>query len=135
MMSALLLILFSVVPVELIARDKCDVLLYEKVYDGDGKIVFIQVCPLDWNPNAERYDYVCWRLDNLQRLRPQRDWRRGGYIVRFADGEIVREIRAVSMRDAWVQEDSELAAREVWPKENRRGLINIGAVPCPSPTR
>lgn len=123
-MKALVLMLLSVLPRPDVAEDRCDVLLYEHFYDGDGRKVFTQLCPLDWNAEESRYDYVCFRLEKqCGSLRPQRDWLRGGYSVTFADGELLRVVRAHAMREDWTQTDSELTAREVLPKERRRGLI------------
>ena len=112
----------AIVPHDVVLRERCDVLLYEHVYDDEGRKVFTQLCPLDWHPHHERWDYVCFRLENARCLRPERAWQRGGYVVRFIDGDLPREIWAPSMREEWVQADSEVAAREVLPKESRRGL-------------
>lgn len=121
-MKCLILLLACLNPVEDIAVDHCDVLFTEHFYDDRGRLVFTQLVPLDWNQNAERWDVVSWRLVKCRSMIPERDWRRGGYVVRFMDGETLRIIRADGFREEWNQRDSELAWREVLRKEDRRLL-------------
>lgn len=122
-------LLLCIVPIEDVARDRADVLFVEHFYDDQGRLVFDQLVPLEWSRERERYDVICWRLIKCSSMMPERDWRAGGYLVRFVDGEILREIRAPAMREEWGQTDSELAAREVWPKEMRRELSKPAARP------
>jgi len=121
-MISTFLLLIALNPVENIAEDRCTVLFVEHFYSESGQLVFDQLVPLEWNPHAERHDVICWRLIKTPGMVPERDWRRGGYVVRFMDGETLRIIRADSLREEWNQHDSEMAWREVLPKEYRKGL-------------
>jgi hypothetical protein len=56
---------------------------------------------------------------------PQRDWREGGYQSVWQDGEVLRRVRAESMRETWTQYDPELIEREYLPRERRRELRMI----------
>jgi hypothetical protein len=53
---------------------------------------------------------------------PERDWERGGWSVLWQDGEVVRLVRAKSMRRTYLQFDPEIEDRKILSKEKRRGL-------------
>jgi hypothetical protein len=63
---------------------------------------------------------------------PQRNWTDGAYTAIWIDGEVLREVRAGSMRESWTQYDPELIEREFLPKEKRRELRTVSAA-LPSP--
>ena len=124
-MEVLALLVLSIVPVESGPfEERCDCLLYEMVYDDNGTNFLIQLCPMDWNPHHERWEYWGFRVQNpMQSLRPERDWLKGGYVVRWVEGDVMRVIRADSMVEHHTQTDSELLARTVQPVEKRRGFL------------
>jgi hypothetical protein len=91
-------------------------------YDEQGRLVFDQVIFYDWAPEHSRYNVRAWRLVKNPAQLPERDWRDGGYLAVWQDGEVLRRVRAASMRETWTQYDPELVEREYLPKERRREL-------------
>jgi hypothetical protein len=63
-----------------------------------------------------------WRLVKNPAQLPQRDWKDGGYLAVWQDGEVLRHVHGQSMRETWTQYDPELIEREYLPKEQRREL-------------
>jgi hypothetical protein len=64
-----------------------------------------------------------WRLVKNSQQLPQRDWLAGGYSSAWMDGELLRHVRAQSVRETWLQYDPELVERDYLPKERRRELV------------
>ena len=106
-------------------RDQCDVIWLQHFHGDDGRLVFDQMIFLKWNDDAATYDVIAWRLVKAPQQLPQRDWRTGGYIAQWYDGEVLRTVRAPSVRESHDQYDPELAAREQLPREMRRELTAL----------
>jgi hypothetical protein len=113
-------------PPEHAATDRVDVIEVNHFYDEHGKLVFDQLLFFDWSPRQSRYNVRAWRLMKSSSQAPQRDHKRGDYSVTWFDGDALREIRAVTVRETWTQYDPELAEREFLPKERRRELTSVG---------
>jgi hypothetical protein len=109
-------------PTEDVAREKVDLMEVNHFYDEQGRLVFDQVIFYDWSPLDSRYMVRAWRLVKNPTQLPERDWRDGGYLAVWQDGEIVRRVQAASMRESWTQYDPELVEREFLPKERRKEL-------------
>jgi hypothetical protein len=124
-MEACLLLLFSIVPVELTAREHFDLVELNHFYDENGKLVFDQAIWYRWCCDMERYQVVAWRLVKNDQPAYARDWEGGGYIATWNDGEVMRRVRADSFRESWTQFDPELAEREYLPKEKRPELASL----------
>lgn len=125
-MQLVALLLLSTIPSEDITREQCDLAEINHFYDEQGRLVFDQIIFYDWCPHAlpvPRYQVRAWRLVKGPCQIPERDWAGGGYASTWLDGEIVRNIRADSIRETWTQFDPELAEREYLKKEQRRELI------------
>jgi len=85
-------------------------------YDGNGKLVFTQ-----WIFREPNLDIRAWRLDKGWRV--ERDWERGDWVLRWWDGDVFREVRALSYRESHMQVDIEVFERNELPKEQRKGLL------------
>lgn len=109
-------------PTEDVARERVDLMEVNHFYDEQGRLVFDQVIFYDWSPEHSRYMVRAWRLVKNPTQLPERDWREGGYLAVWQDGEVVRRVQAPSMRESWTQYDPELAEREYLPKERRKEL-------------
>jgi hypothetical protein len=109
-------------PTEDVARERVDLMEVNHFYDEQGRLVFDQVIFYDWSPEHSRYMVRAWRLVKNPTQLPERDWREGGYLAVWQDGEVVRRVQASSMRESWTQYDPELAEREYLPKERRKEL-------------
>jgi hypothetical protein len=109
-------------PAEDVARERVDLMEVNHFYDEQGRLVFDQVIFYDWSPEHSRYMVRAWRLVKNPSQLPERDWRDGGYQAVWQDGEVLRRVRAASMRETWTQYDPELIEREYLPKERRREL-------------
>jgi hypothetical protein len=109
-------------PTEDVAREKVDLMEVNHFYDEQGRLVFDQVIFYDWSPEHSRHMVRAWRLVKNPTQLPERDWRDGGYLAVWQDGEIVRRVQAASMRESWTQYDPELVEREFLPKERRKEL-------------
>lgn len=92
-----------------------DVLELNHFYDEHGKLVFDQWLFWDWNPVDRRYDVRAWLLNKGKQ-------RRVATTLSWDDNGHLRRVRAIEFRETWTQYDPELVAREVRPKEYRRGL-------------
>lgn len=115
------LILVSFIGSGDIVGDKCDLIEVNHFFDDDGRHVFDQQIFFDWSPAAGRYQVRGWRLIKSSRQHPE--WMPdGSYRIIWQDGEILRKVRAASVRESWTQYDPELLEREYLPKEHRTDL-------------
>ncbi len=115
----------SLNPSEAVVADRVDVIEINHFYDEHGKLVFDQVLYFEWAPAQSRYNVRAWRLLKSPAQVPQKDWRHGDYVATFYDGDVLRKIRATSVRETWTQYDPELIEREYLPKERRRELRSL----------
>ena len=109
-------------PTEDVARERVDLMEVNHFYDEQGRLVFDQIIFYDWSPEHSRYMVRAWRMVKNPAQLPERDWRDGGYLTVWQDGEVLRRIRAESIRETWTQYDPELIEREYLPRERRREL-------------
>src|SRR5678809_996065 len=84
-----------------VARDRVDLLEVNHFYDLEGRLTFDQLIAWTWDNDAACYRCASWRLIKSPHQIPQRDRVRGGYVVTWMDGEILREVRAVSVDESW----------------------------------
>lgn len=108
------LALVAILPAPAPVRDECETIERNATYDECGKLVFLQW--IFWGTEHVQ----AWRLDKGQTI--ERDYRRGGYVLRWHDGDTFREVRAKCYRETWTQYDPEQHDRDEWPKEWRREL-------------
>ena len=72
---------------------------------------------------ASRRAWFCaWRLVKTAAQLPQRNWRDGSYEAVWHDGDVLRKVKAMTLRESWTQHDPELVEREFLAKEKRRDL-------------
>jgi len=116
------LIAWGISPREDIAVEKVDLIEVNHFYDDQGRLVFDQCIFYDWSSADGRYMVRAWRLVKNPSQLPQRDWAHGGHTAIWQDGEVLRKVRAGSMRESFTQYDPELVEREYLPKELRRDL-------------
>lgn len=110
-------LLLAIVPQDFVARDSVERLEQNHFYDDNGQLVFTQL--IGWERNKRcRF----WKMDKDLSITPTKDWRQGGYVVRWVDGEVIREVRAISAGESWTQYDVELADREHLPQDQRHPL-------------
>ncbi|WP_246120000.1 hypothetical protein [Blastopirellula retiformator] len=102
--------------------DRVDLVEINHYYDAQGRLVFDQVIFYEWSSKNARFDVVAWRLLKTPAQVPTRDWKRGGYVTSWRDGEVLREVRSIQRRETWTQHDPELIERDYLPRELRRGL-------------
>lgn len=112
----------GIAPPEDIARESVDLIEVNHFYDEQGRLVFDQLIFYDWSPPDSRYMVRAWRLVKSPSQLPQRDFRDGGYSAIWHDGDLLRNVRADSLRESWTQYDPELVEREFLPKERRKEL-------------
>lgn len=110
-------------PVEDLARERCDVLEANSFYDEQGRLVFDQLIAWDWC--HDRHQVRAWRMIKGPSMWPERDWERGGYSVLWQDGEVIRMLWADSYRRTWTQYDPELVDRDYLPRDRRRELRTL----------
>lgn len=108
-------LLFAILPQAEPVVTRCDTIEKNAVFDGCGKRVLTQ-----WIFFAGD-DVVAWRLATDELI--LRDWKRGGFILRWSDGAVFREVRAKCYRVSFTQFDVEIDQRETLPQEKRRGLL------------
>lgn len=132
-MTTLLLSLLAIVPREDIAREKCDLIELNGLYDEQGRLVFDQIIFYDFCRERSRYQVRAWRLVKDHNQLPTYDHTTGLWQCRWLDGEVTRCVTADSYRRTWTQYDPELAEREFYPKERRKELIKGWADPYKPP--
>jgi hypothetical protein len=132
-------VLSAGVPPEISTGEECDLIEVNHFYDEEGRLVFDQTIFYDWSPGHSRYMVRAWRLVKNPAQLPIRDWRRGGYVAVWHDGEVLRQVRAQAVRETWTQYDPELVEREYLAKDERRELRAVkvdkpaGAIRPPAP--
>jgi hypothetical protein len=106
---------FALLPQAEPVRERVGEIQLNYVYSDDGKHILTQWIFLDHG------QVQAWRMCKGQRI--ERDYDRGGWVLRFWDGEFYREVRADSFAELHTQYDVEINARNQWPVEQRRELI------------
>ena len=109
-------------PTEPVTQDAVDLIEVNHFYDEHGKLVFDQVIFYDWSAATSRYHVRAWRLLKSPGQVPRRNWKRRDFVSLWHDGDMLRQVRATSMRETWTQYDPELMDREHLPKQRRREL-------------
>jgi hypothetical protein len=117
-----LALLLTIIPYGEPVAERVDVIEINALYDETGRKVFDQDIFWDWCPCRERHAVVAWRLVKHPSQLPERDWERGGWSMLWQDGEVVRLVRAKSVRRTYLQFDPEIEDRKILSKEKRRGL-------------
>lgn len=112
------------VPPPGVAYDAADVSEQNAFYDECGKLIFIQHVWWLWSNDFARHECLAWRMARHHSQRPARDWRNGGYVAVWYDGDLLRVTRTGGFRESWTQVDVEVIDRQVLPKEQRRELSN-----------
>lgn len=124
----------AAIPRDGVARESCDVIEVNAFYGDDGKLIFDQAIFWDWSDRDARYMVRAWRLIRHPSQLPQRDWEHGGYVTSWHDGELLRHVRAKSIRETWLQYDPELVERNWLPRERRAELVSL-SVKRPQPSQ
>ena len=106
-------------------HDELDLLEVNHYHDDQGRMVFDQLIFYEWSPEQGRHQVRAWRLLKSDTQRPRYDFPSRQYVVRWYDGEILREVRAAAYRETWTQHDPELAERQFLAKEKRKELSAI----------
>lgn len=115
-MHLLALLLLSVIPQSLVARDQCTRIERNHFYDEYGKLVFTQY--VAWDDCGVFF----WRMVRADHPEITLSKEREGWKLAFADGDIHREVYAESFEETWTQADVELVDRENLPVAERRRL-------------
>jgi hypothetical protein len=119
--------LLAVLPVDGVARDHVDRLEVNHFYNDQAEHVFTQIIFWEFNYEKARWQVRAWRMAKgiaqpSAMPYPQRDWQRGGYVLLWRDGEIVRSVHADSLIETWTQYDPEQYDRQWTPVDERRDL-------------
>jgi hypothetical protein len=104
------LLLLSIIPRDDCVRESVELIEVNHVYDLDGNQHLTQT--IFWNAR----DVIAWRMNNEGRLTPS------GKVLYFMDAGVVRCITARTVAESWTMYDVEVAARDLLPANERRGL-------------
>lgn len=110
---------------EYAACDRVDVTEINHYYNEHGRLIFDQIIYYDWNPVKGRYDVVDWRHAKTEGQIPIRNYKTGEYEAVWHDckpWDLLRCVKARSIRETWTNYDPEQLERDLLPAENRRGL-------------
>lgn len=129
MTYAIALLAVTIMPQSEPVRDSVDIIEVNHFYDQNGQLVFDQVIFWEWHEREGRYHVLAWRLLKRPSQFPVRDWQRGGHVAVWYDGDVLREVRAVAVRETWTQYDPELAERAFLPKDRRLELTRRRETP------
>lgn len=125
-LAIIVVVLAAIVPQsDGVLRDQVDVIEVNHFYDDCGRLVFTQTIFWDWSEDESGYHVRAWRLVKQQEQLPRRDHAGGGYVALWQDGEAIRAVHALGVRETWTQFDVELVERETFPVERRRPLRNF----------
>lgn len=115
-------------PTEDVAFDEVDLIEINHFHDEQGRLVFDQIIFYDWSSADSRYQVRAWRMLKTPAQIPRRNWRDGGFIAIWHDtqnGDVLRKVKAQTLRESFTQYDPELVEREFLPKEKRRDLRRV----------
>ena len=107
---------------EAATRADVDMVELNHFLDDHGREVFRQVVFYDWSDKNRQLEVRAWRLIKHPSQLPRKKHRGDGYIVRWQDKFILREVHARTMRETFSQEDPERVNRAVLPENERRPL-------------
>lgn len=90
--------------------------------DDHGREVFRQVVFYDWSRKSKQFEVRAWRLVKHPSQLPRPQHLGEGFMVRWQDKYITREVIAKTMRETYSQEDPERINRNILPENERRPL-------------
>lgn len=124
----------SILPAQTPTTTRADVDMVELNHflDDNGREVFRQLVFYDWCPDQRRFHVRAWRLIKRESQLPRRRWNPNGYLVRWKDKTVTREVWANSMRETWTQYDPERVNRSLLPENERRPLWEAEGKPAES---
>jgi len=93
-------------------------------HNATGQHVLDQVIFYDWSAQLKRYDVREWRLIQSESMYPVQRGR--GYVVRWHDDGIMREVIARAKRETVTQHDPELRQRNQLHQADRNPLFCNG---------
>jgi hypothetical protein len=104
--------------------DRVDLVELNHCFDEYGRPAIDQLIFYDWCTTECRFQVRAWRLLKTPAQMPRPDVS-GGYMIRWQDGAVLRQIYAKQFRETWTQYDPELTEREFLPKDKRRDLRKL----------
>lgn len=104
------------------ARAKVDLVELNHFLDDNGREVFRQVVFFDWSRKNRQFEVRAWRLVKHPSQLPREINQQSGYLIRWQDKSVTREVQARTMRETWSQEDPERVNRVILPENQRRPL-------------
>ena len=125
--TTLLLVLSAIVastPRDEATVDRVDLVELNHCFDEYGRPAIDQLIFYDWCTTECRFQVRAWRLLKTPAQMPRPDVS-GGYMIRWQDGAVLRQIYAKQFRETWTQYDPELTEREFLPKDKRRDLRKL----------
>ena len=107
---------------ENITHAEVDLVELNHFLDDHGREVFRQVVFFDWSRKNRQFEVRAWRLIKHPSQLPRQADAPSGYVIRWQDKSVAREVRAKTMRETWSQEDPERVNRAMLPESQRRPL-------------
>jgi len=120
-MQSLILLLFTVIPNDVVIKQTVDRIELNHYYDENGKVVFNQLIFYEWN--HDRFDVLEYRIlkfDDLSAGIKNFKLLPNGII--FFDGGTMKCIKTSNFIETHTQYDVEQEERLKLPKEQRKGL-------------
>ena len=103
-------------------RAEVDLVELNHFLDNHGREVFQQVVFFDWSRKNRQFEVRAWRLIKNPSQLPREMNGPSGFLVRWQDKSVTREVQAKTMRETWSQEDPERVNRAMLPENQRRPL-------------
>ena len=104
--------------------ERVDLVELNHCFDEFGRPAIDQLIFYDWCTTQYRFQVRAWRMLKTPAQLPRPDVA-GGYMIRWQDGVVLRQIYAKQFRETWTQYDPELTEREFLPKDKRRDLRKL----------
>lgn len=121
-MFALLLVLFSTIPQDIVLSDSFEKVEVNHFYDTEGKQVFDQVIWYDWDYLLNQHKVEAWRIMKTPGYFPVLNRQNGYYESLFIHDDNIHRVKAKYLIETWTQFDPELVDRETYKKELRLDL-------------
>ncbi|MCP4079108.1 MAG: hypothetical protein GY819_17175 [Planctomycetaceae bacterium] len=112
-------------PPRIAATEHVDLVEHNHYFDSGGKKVFDQIVYYNWDPSADRYNVVAWRLLKNENQIPVRHPGNRKYYSSWHDGKTLRIIHASRKMETWTQYDPETYERKFLPKAHRADLLRF----------
>jgi hypothetical protein len=120
----MILILLAILPSpSLVSTVPCDHIELNHYRNTRGEHVLDQLIFYTWSNQRKRFDVNEWRTAKCDSMVPVP--KRDGFMLRWHDDGVMREVTTRSFRETWTHYDPEIYERGFLPQEDRKPLFEM----------